>query len=199
LILIGAAFSCNKVFNRIRKRFFIVYVPASSDSKHKVNRGITAVRVLVIDENGDTLGALSRNEALDRAAEVSLDLVEVSPNSDPPVCRIMDYGKFRYESKKKKTEAKKNQKIVNIKEIKLTPNIGEHDYQVKMASLKKFIASGDKVKVTLRFRGRELSHKELGEKLIDRVLQECEGFAKPEDLAKMEGKQMVMTLCSVKA
>ncbi len=153
---------------------------------------------MVIDENGNHLGVLSKSEAINRAADVSLDLVEVSPNANPPVCKIMNYGKFKYESKKKKTEARKNQKIVHIKEIKLTPNIGEHDYQVKLSSLKKFIASGDKVKITLRFRGRELSHKELGESLVERMLTDCQDIAKSESNAKMEGKQLVVTIAPVK-
>ncbi|MDR1475051.1 MAG: translation initiation factor IF-3 [Holosporales bacterium] len=176
----------------------IAYVPTSSDIKHRINHNISAMRVLVIDEKGNALGTLSRSEAIRQAEEASLDLVEVSPNSDPPVCRIMDYGKFRYEAKKKKTEAKKNQKIVDIKEVKLTPNIGKHDYQFKLNSLRRFIESGDKVKVTLRFRGRELSHKDLGEKLINRVLQECEDIAKPEAALKMEGKQLIVTLCPIR-
>lgn len=128
------------------------------------------------------------------AAEVGLDLVEVSPNAEPPVCKILDYGKFKYEAQKKKNEARKKQKVIEVKEIKLRPNIDENDYGVKMRAMKKFLEEGDKVKVTLRFRGREMAHQDLGMKVLDRVRAELEELVKVEQIPKMEGRQMVMVL-----
>jgi translation initiation factor IF-3 len=131
---------------------------------------------------------------LTMAEEVGLDLVEVSPNADPPVCKILDFGKFKYEAQKKKNEARKKQKVIEVKEIKLRPNIDEHDYDVKMRSMKKFLEEGDKVKVTLRFRGRELAHQDLGMKVLDRVKVELDELGKVEQHPKMEGRQMVMVI-----
>ena len=128
------------------------------------------------------------------AAEVGLDLVEVSPNAEPPVCKILDYGKFKYEAQKKKNEARKKQKVIEVKEIKLRPNIDENDYGVKMRAMRKFLEEGDKVKVTLRFRGREMAHQDLGMKVLDRVRVEMEELVKVEQFPKMEGRQMVMVL-----
>ncbi len=128
------------------------------------------------------------------AAEVGLDLVEVSPNAEPPVCKILDYGKFKYEAQKKKAEARKKQKVIEVKEIKLRPNIDDNDYGVKMRAMRKFIEEGDKVKVTLRFRGREMAHQDLGMKVLDRVRQELDDLAKVEQHPKMEGRQMVMVM-----
>ncbi len=126
--------------------------------------------------------------------DVGLDLVEIQPNVVPPVCKILDYGKFKYEAQKRANEARKKQKIIEVKEIKLRPNIDEHDYQVKMRSVKKFIEHGDKVKVTLRFRGREMAHQELGARLLTRVREEMEEITKVEAMPKLEGRQMVMVL-----
>ncbi len=126
--------------------------------------------------------------------DVGLDLVEIQPNVAPPVCKILDYGKFKYEAQKRANEARKKQKIIEVKEIKLRPNIDEHDYQVKMRSVKKFIEHGDKVKVTLRFRGREMAHQELGARLLARVREEFEEITKVEAMPKLEGRQMVMVL-----
>jgi len=128
------------------------------------------------------------------AVEVGLDLVEVSPNADPPVCKILDYGKYKYEIQKKKNEARKKQKIIEVKEIKLRPNIDDNDYGVKMRAMRKFLQEGDKVKVTLRFRGREMAHQDLGAKVLDRVRDELVEMAKVEQFPKMEGRQMVMVL-----
>tara|TARA_R110000868_G_scaffold75767_4_gene218416 strand:+ start:823 stop:1257 length:435 start_codon:yes stop_codon:yes gene_type:complete len=140
------------------------------------------------------LGVLTVREGILKAEEFGLDLVEVSPNADPPVCKILDYGKFKYEAQKKKNEAKKKQKIIEIKEIKLRPNIDEHDFEVKMKNVRKFIGEGDKVKVTLRFRGREMAHQDLGMNVLNRVRDEMEEAAKVESYPKMEGRQMIMVI-----
>ena len=140
------------------------------------------------------VGILPIEEALEQADAVGLDLVEISPGSDPPVCKILDYGKLKYETQKKKSEARKKQKTIDVKEIKMRPGIDEHDYQVKMRSMRRFIDSGDKVKVTLRFRGREMAHQELGAKVLDRVRDEMDEMAKVEQFPKMEGRQMIMVI-----
>lgn len=131
---------------------------------------------------------------MQRASDVGLDLVEVSPNADPPVCKILDFGRFKYEDQKKKAEARKKQKVIEVKEIKMRPNIDQHDYDVKMRSIERFIGEGDKVKVTLRFRGREMAHQELGLKVLDRVRDQMEESTKVEQFPRMEGRQMVMVL-----
>ena len=128
------------------------------------------------------------------AEEAGLDLVEVSPNADPPVCKILDFGKFKYESQKRKAEARKKQKVIEIKEIKLRPNIDDNDYNIKMRSMIKFLEEGDKVKVTLRFRGREMAHQDLGVKVLDRVRSDLDEMGKVEQFPKMEGRQMVMVI-----
>lgn len=155
---------------------------------------ITAEEVLLIDEEGNKVGAVGLSEALDAAEEAGLDLVEISPNSDPPVCKILDYGKYKYQEQKKRNEAKKKQKTVDVKEIKMRPNIDIHDYQVKLRAMHRFFEEGDKVKVTLRFRGRELAHQNLGMDLLKRLQQEVEEVAKVEMPPKMEGRQMVMVM-----
>jgi translation initiation factor IF-3 len=137
-------------------------------------------------------GVVSKEEALERALEAGLDLVAISPNAEPPVCKILDYGKFKYEAQKKKNEAKKKQNVIVVKEIKIRPGIEDHDYHVKLRAMNKFIAEGDKVKVTLRFRGRETAHQELGGKVLDRVREDMETVAKVEQFPKMEGRQMTM-------
>jgi translation initiation factor IF-3 len=133
-------------------------------------------------------------DALARAAEAGLDLVEISPNSEPPVCKILDFGKYKYQAQKKAAEARKKQRTVEIKEIKMRPNIDTHDYEVKMRSMVRFFEEGDKVKVTLRFRGREMAHQELGALLLDRVRQDTLTLAKVESEPRLEGRQMVMVL-----
>jgi len=140
------------------------------------------------------IGVVPLQEGLSRADDVGLDLVEVSPNADPPVCKILDYGKFKYIAQKKANETRKKQKTIDVKEIKMRPNIDIHDYDVKMRAITKFLGEGDKVKVTLRFRGRELAHQELGLKVLDRVKDELEELAKVEQMPKMEGRQMVMVI-----
>lgn len=140
------------------------------------------------------IGVVPLRDALERAAAAGLDLVEISPGAEPPVCKLLDYGKYKYEAQKRAQEAKKKQKVVEIKELKYRPNIGENDYQVKMRSLVKFIGEGDKVKITLRFRGREITHKEIAMKLLDRIVADTAEFTKVELAAKMEGKMMLMVL-----
>jgi len=140
------------------------------------------------------VGIVGRNEALTLAANVGLDLVEIAPNADPPVCKILDFGKYKYEEQKKKNEARKKQKIIEVKEIKLRPSIDDHDYEVKRRSMMKFIEEGDKVKVTMRFRGRELAHQELGMDVLIRVRDDLDEIAKVEQMPRMEGRQMTMVM-----
>src|ERR1700735_1350992 len=160
----------------------------------RVNEEIRVPQVRLIDHEGEMLGVMSARDAILKAYAVGLDLVEISPNADPPVCKILDYGKFKYEQQKKKNEAKKKQKIVEIKEVKVRPNIDDHDYQVKMRAMKSFIEEGDKVKVTLRFRGREMAHQELGVKVLERIRADLETATKVEQMPRMEMRQMVMVL-----
>ena len=160
----------------------------------RVNGDIRARSVRVIDPEGEQLGILDTRDALDKAASLGLDLVELQPNAEPPVCKIIDYGKFKYQAQKRANEARKKQKIIEVKEIKLRPNIDQHDYDVKMKAVRKFLGNGDKVKVTLRFRGREMAHVELGSQLLARVRTEIEEEAKIEAMPKMEGRQMIMVL-----
>ena len=147
-----------------------------------------------IGANGEQLGVIPILEALKLADNLNLDLVEIQPNVEPPVCKILDYGKFKYEAQKRKNEARKKQKTIDVKEIKLRPNIDSHDFNVKIKSVKKFLENGDKVKITLRFRGREMVHQELGSNVLNRVKEETEEFSKIEALPKLEGRQMVMVL-----
>jgi translation initiation factor IF-3 len=160
----------------------------------RVNEEIRAAQVRLIDQDGEMQGVLSAREALARAYGVGLDLVEISPNADPPVCKILDYGKFKYEAQKKKNEARKRQKVIEIKEVKVRPNIDENDYQVKMRAMKSFIEEGDKVKVTLRFRGREMAHQDIGMRVLERIRQEMDGVTKVEQMPRMENRQMIMVL-----
>ncbi|MGB1866362.1 MAG: translation initiation factor IF-3 [Candidatus Puniceispirillaceae bacterium] len=160
----------------------------------RINEAIRAPKVRCIDPEGEQLGVLDTFDAIRKAEDFGLDLVEVQPNADPPVCKILDYGKFKYEAQKRANEARKKQKIIEVKEIKLRPNIDEHDYQVKMRNVQKFLNAGDKVKVTLRFRGREMAHQELGANVLTRVREETDEFAKVEAMPKMEGRQMIMVL-----
>ncbi|WP_173935208.1 translation initiation factor IF-3 [Chelativorans sp. Marseille-P2723] len=160
----------------------------------RANRDIRVPRVQLIDDEGNNRGAVSIEEALSLAEEAGLDLVEVSPNANPPVCKITDLGKLKYMSQKKAAEARKKQKTIEIKEIKMRPNIDSHDYETKMKAVRRFFDEGDKVKVTLRFRGREMAHLELGMKLLNRVREDVEGIAKVEAEPKLEGRQMMMVL-----
>lgn len=160
----------------------------------RYNQMIVSDKVRVIDENGENLGVMYTREAIEQAAEAGLDLVEISPNADPPVAKFLDVGKFRYEAQKKANLARKNQKTQEIKEIKMRPNIDDHDYDTKMRNVTRFIEDGDKVKITLRFRGRELSHQQLGMNLLKRVQEDVAEIAKIESYPRMEGRQMLMVL-----
>ena len=159
-----------------------------------MNADILNEEVRCIAPDGEQLGVMKTEDAIAAADSHGLDLVEVSPNADPPVCKILDYGKFKFEAQKKRNEAKKKQKVIEVKEIKLRPNIDEHDYQVKMRSVQKFLDEGDKVKVTLRFRGREMAHQELGVNVLNRVREDTDEVAKIEAFPKLEGRQMIMVI-----
>jgi translation initiation factor IF-3 len=159
-----------------------------------VNETITSRQVRLIDEKGENHGVVSIDDAMRRAADAGLDLVEISPNTEPPVCKILDYGKFKYQAQKKASEARKKQKVIEVKEIKMRPGIDQHDYEVKMRAVDKFLKEGDKVKVTLRFRGREMAHKELGMDLLERVRTQTDELAKVEQNPRLEGRQMSMVI-----
>jgi len=169
-------------------------VAAPEKGGPRVNRDIRAVQVQLIDADGKNRGVVNLTEAQTLADEASLDLVEIVPNATPPVCKILDFGKFRFLEQKKSSEARKRQKIVEIKEIKLRPGIDDHDYEVKMRAVRRFFDEGDKVKVTLRFRGREMAHQDIGFKLLQRVRAETAPIAKVESEPSMEGRQMTMVL-----
>jgi translation initiation factor IF-3 len=160
----------------------------------RYNEFINVPKVRVIDDEGENLGVMFTQEAIEQAYEVGLDLVEVSPNADPPVCKFLDIGKYKYEAQKKANIARKTQKTQEIKEIKMRPNIDDHDYDTKMKKVHDFIGEGDKVKITLRFRGRELSHQQLGMNLLQRVAENVAEIAKVEAYPRMEGRQMLMVL-----
>lgn len=168
--------------------------PEREPSGPKINDAIRAREVRLIDETGQNVGVVSKFDALARAEQAGLDLVEVSPDAEPPVCKILDFGKYKYQEQKKAAEARKHQKIVEIKEIKMRPGIDDHDYDVKMRAIKRFFEEGDKVKVTLRFRGREMAHQQLGMAVLVRVKTDTEQIAKVESEPRFEGRQMVMVL-----
>ena len=160
----------------------------------RVNEQIEAEKVRVVNVDGEMVGVISKEEGIEIAFEAGLDLVEVSPNADPPVCKVLDYGKYKYEAQKKANEARKKQKVIDVKEIKMRPGIDEHDYQVKMRSVRRFLDEGDKVKMTIRFRGREMAHQELGVKVLDRVREDVDELAKVEQFPKSEGRLMTMVI-----
>jgi translation initiation factor IF-3 len=168
--------------------------PPPTKEGPRVNQEIRVREVQLIDAEGENRGAIPIAEALQLAAEAGMDLVEIAPNSVPPVTKLMDFGRFKYQSQKKASEARKRQKIVEVKEIKMRPNIDTHDYDVKMSAMRRFFDEGDKVKVTLRFRGREMAHQELGMKLLDRVKTDTVPIAKVEAEPRLEGRQMTMVL-----
>lgn len=161
---------------------------------YRINEQIDAREVRLVDENGRMVGIVPLREALARAHEVGLDLVEVAPQATPPVCKILDYGKFKYEQQKKAAAARKKQKQVELKEIKMRPNIDENDYQVKMRKVREFLEEGDRVKITMRFRGREVTHPEIAMQVMNRVRAETAELAKVEQAPRLEGRQMVMVL-----
>ena len=160
----------------------------------RVNDQISVHQVRLVDEHGENVGVVELEDALERAANAGLDLVEVAPNADPPVVKILDYGRYKYETQKRAQEARKKQRTIEVKEIKMRPNINSHDYDVKMRSIQKFLSEGDKVKVTMRFRGREMAHQDLGLKVLDRVRDEVADIAKVESIPRTEGRQMSMVI-----
>ena len=160
----------------------------------RTNEGIDTPEIQLIDVSGENVGVVEIEDALARASDAGLDLVEISPNTNPPVCKILDYGKYKYQAQKKAAEARKKQRTVEIKEIKMRPNIDTHDYDVKMRSMNRFFEEGDKVKVTLRFRGREMAHQDLGIQLLNKVKDDTIEIAKVESEPRLEGRQMVMVL-----
>jgi translation initiation factor IF-3 len=167
---------------------------APSRDGPRINTQITVPTVRLVKEDGTMVGVTPLREALAMAADAGLDLVEISPNAVPPVCKILDFGKYKYEIQKKQNEARKKQKVIDVKEIKLRPGIDEHDYDVKMRSVTRFLEEGDKVKVTMRFRGREMVHQELGAQVLERVRTQFDAAAKVEQMPRLEGRQMVMVL-----
>jgi translation initiation factor IF-3 len=167
--------------------------PVAKDGP-RTNDEIRNAQVQLINAEGTNLGTVETIAAIKMAMEAGMDLVEIAPNSSPPVCKIMDYGKYKFQAQKKAAEARKRQKIVEIKEIKLRPMIDDHDYNVKMKAMQRFFEEGDKVKITLRYRGREMAHQEIGTKLLDKVKSDVAEFAKVEQDAKFEGRQVVMVL-----
>ncbi|MEZ5670590.1 MAG: translation initiation factor IF-3 [Alphaproteobacteria bacterium] len=167
---------------------------APSRDGPQVNEGITSMQVRLVGADGEMMGVFSKDAALREAEAAGLDLVMVAPNADPPVCKILDFGKFKYEDQKRKNEARKKQKQISVKEIKMRPNIDTHDYDVKMRAMVKFLEEGDKVKVTLRFRGREMAHQELGMKVLERVRDDLDELGKVEQMPRLEGRQMAMVI-----
>ncbi|MDR9791616.1 MULTISPECIES: translation initiation factor IF-3 [Aeribacillus] len=159
-----------------------------------VNEGIRAREVRLVDQNGNQLGIKSRQEALDIAANANLDLVLVAPNAKPPVARIMDYGKYRFEQQKKEKEARKKQKVINVKEVRLSPTIEEHDFNTKLRNARKFLEKGDKVKASIRFKGRAITHKEIGQRVLERFSEACADISSVETKPKMDGRSMFLVL-----
>ncbi|WP_306418853.1 translation initiation factor IF-3 [Roseibaca ekhonensis] len=168
--------------------------PPPRDTGPRVNDRIRAPEIRLIGAEGENLGVVKPSQAMMLAEEAGLDLVEISPNATPPVCKIMDFGKFKYEQQKREAEARKKQHIIEIKEVKFRPNTDTHDYDVKMRNVMRFLEGGDKVKVTLRFRGREMAHQNLGSDLLHRVAADVEEIGKVENMPKMEGRQMIMMI-----
>ncbi len=168
--------------------------PAAAKDGPRVNDEIRNAQIQLIDQTGQNHGTVETVVAVRMAMDAGMDLVEISPNNNPPVCKIMDYGKYKYSAQKKAAEARKKQKVVEIKEIKLRPMIDDHDYDVKMRAMQRFFEEGDKVKITLRYRGREMAHQEIGTKLLDKLKADVAEFAKVEQDARFEGRQVVMVL-----
>ena len=168
--------------------------PPTRDTGPRINERIVGSEIRLIGADGENAGVVSPARAMQMAEEAGLDLVEISPNANPPVCKIMDFGKFKYETQKREAEARKKQKIIEIKEVKFRPNTDKHDYEVKMRNVFKFLENGDKVKITLRFRGREMAHQNLGRELLERVAEDTKDAGRVENFPKMEGRQMVMLI-----
>ncbi|NBV62125.1 MAG: translation initiation factor IF-3 [Rhodobacteraceae bacterium] len=168
--------------------------PPNRETGPRINERIRANEIRLIGADGENVGVVSPARAMEMAEEAGLDLVEISPNAEPPVCKIMDFGKFKYEQQKRESEARKKQKVIEVKEVKFRPNTDTHDYEVKMRNVFRFLEGGDKVKITLRFRGREMAHQNLGRELLNRVAEDVQAIGKVENMPKMEGRQMVMMI-----
>ncbi|WP_089268902.1 translation initiation factor IF-3 [Puniceibacterium sediminis] len=168
--------------------------PPQRETGPRINDRIRSPEIRLIGADGENVGVVTPARAMEMAEEAGLDLVEISPNAAPPVCKIMDFGKFKYEQQKREAEARKKQKIIEVKEIKFRPNTDIHDYEVKMRSVFKFLENGDKCKITLRFRGREMAHQNLGRELLERVAEDVKEVGKIENMPKMEGRQMIMMI-----
>lgn len=168
--------------------------PPSRETGPRVNDRIDSSEIRLIGAEGENVGVVTPARGQELADQVGLDLVEISPNASPPVCKIMDFGKYKYEQQKRESEARKKQKIIEIKEIKFRPGTDIHDYEVKMRSVYKFLENGDKVKITMRFRGREMAHQNLGRELLERVADDVKELGKVENMPKMEGRQMTMMI-----
>jgi translation initiation factor IF-3 len=176
---------------------FLLFLELSTiaqERTHRLNREITAPEIRLTGVNNEALGIVSVMEAIRAAEEAEVDLVEIAPNANPPVCRLMDYGKFKYQEQKKAHEAKLKQKVIEVKEIKFRPATDDHDYQTKVRKLHEFLEEGDKAKVTMRFRGREMTHQDLGMKVLERIKSDLEAVSQVEAMPKLEGRQMVMVL-----
>lgn len=188
----------NYLMNKKRINTIATYNRARPEKNRKddtrINGAITAKEVRVIDEAGNQLGVISTRDAIYRAEQVDLDLVEVSPNAVPPVCKILDYGKYKFQQQKKAAEARKNQVKVTVKEIAIRPQTEEHDYQIKLKKINQFLEKGDKVRVNLRFRGREITHKEIGLEMLNRIVADTKEIAKVDQMPKMEGRAMILLL-----
>lgn len=170
----------------------------ATDKAHRINGEIRVPEVRLIGLDGEQMGIVKIAEALQKSEEFEVDLVEIAPNANPPVCRLMDYGKFRYQEQKRQQEARARQKVIQVKEVKFRPGTDEGDYKVKLRNLRRFIEDGDKAKVTLRFRGREMAHQDLGMRVLERVRDDMEDIAQVEAMPKLEGRQMVMVLAPKK-
>lgn len=172
--------------------------PPTRDTGPRVNDRIRSSEIRLIGADGEQVGVVTPRRGIELAEEAGLDLVEISPNAEPPVCKIMDFGKFKYEQQKRESEARKKQKTIEVKEVKFRPNTDTHDYDVKMRNVMKFLEGGDKVKVTLRFRGREMAHQDLGRDLLNRVADDVQGTGKIDNMPRVEGRQMVMMISPVR-
>ncbi len=166
--------------------------------EHRINDRIEAREVRLVDQDGGMVGVVALRDALIRAEDVGLDLVEISPNASPPVCKILDYGKFKYEAQKKANAARKKQRVIEVKEIKMRPSIDGNDYSIKMKKVREFLDEGDKVKVTMRFRGREMAHQHLAMNILEKVREDMADLAKIEQFPKLEGRQMIMVMAPIK-
>ena len=177
---------------------FLGVLDIATERKHRINGEIRIPEVRLIGIEGEQLGVVKVTDALDMAEEHDVDLVEIAPQAEPPVCRLMDYGKFRYQEQKRQQEARSKQKIIQIKEVKFRPGTDDGDFNVKLRNVRRFIEDGDKVKVSLRFRGREMAHQELGMRVLERVRDEVEEICQVEAMPKLEGRQMIMVLAPKK-